>query len=102
MYFGNISSDNQIYIFYECEEDWNPRLSIRGLYDVADDCIAFWGNECGMYFPDFSDYLGGNPFETTNEGDEFYVEDVCSLDKKPVYVLNMFLVKKYKEYHNLL
>lgn len=55
-----------------------------------------------MYFPDFSDYLGGNPFETTNEGDEFYVEDVCSLDKEPIYVLNMFLVKKYKAYHNLL
>ena len=45
-----------------------------------DKCIAFWRNECGMYFPDFSDYLGGNPFETTNEEDEFYVEDICSLE----------------------
>lgn len=102
MYFGNSLSNNQINIFDESEEDWNPLLFISGLYDVADDCIAFWGNECGMYFPDFSDYLGGNPFETTNEGDEFYVEDVCSLDKKPIYVLNMLLVKKYREYHTLL
>ncbi len=55
-----------------------------------------------MPFPDFDEFFGGNPFYNAKPEDEFYVEDICSLDKKPVYVLNMFLVKKYKEYHNLL
>ena len=102
MYFGNSSSNNQINIFDECEEDWNPLLSISCLYDVADDYIAFWGHECGMYFPDFYEFFGVDPFYNAKPEDEFYVEDICSLDKKPIYVLNMFFVKKYKEYHNLL
>ena len=41
MYFGNSLSNNQINIFDESEEDWNPLLFISGLYDVADDCIAY-------------------------------------------------------------